>query len=55
MMKAVLVEGIENYRSGSKPEGLSKVKCLIQKLVKTSLIDAEPFLNSKDWPYLWKK
>ena len=32
-----------------------RLKSILKKIFGWSLIDGDAFLESKDWPYLWKK
>jgi len=44
------------YESVTSAKGVAGgIKCLIRKLVKASLSDADAIFKSKDWPYLWQK
>jgi hypothetical protein len=57
MGTAIMTE-IEKPETGAKVEvkpTTGRFKTFLKKLYNWSLIDGDVFLESKDWPYLWKK
>jgi hypothetical protein len=57
-MNTTLVAEVEKPECDAKVEvkaSGSRFKSLLKRLYNWSLIDGDVFLESKDWPYLWKK
>ena len=57
-MNTTVVAKVETPKYKTRVEAKStggKFKAFFKRLYNWSLIDGDVFLESKDWPYLWKK
>jgi hypothetical protein len=49
------VEYIRNESVKRARSGVNKVKYLFKRIAKAWSMDVDALINSKDWPYLWRR
>jgi hypothetical protein len=55
-MKSVSIENAAHVRAiRNSNTAASRIKDFLRKIAKFDIIDGDVFLESEDWPYLWRK
>ena len=54
-MRSVSASDIKDERVIKTKSSRNHIKLIIAKIVKADILDIDNILESKDWPYLWRK